>query len=48
MARTKNFRVGRGKAGPSIMDGPQAIARLIDRTPKESGSSKSPGIYSLS
>ncbi|XP_045208029.2 LOW QUALITY PROTEIN: ankyrin repeat and SAM domain-containing protein 3-like [Mercenaria mercenaria] len=33
--RNKNMRGGRGKAvggGPSIMDGPQAIARLINRT----------------
>ena len=36
--RAKNMRVGRGKGpggGPSIMDGPQAIARLIDRTGKD-------------
>ncbi|WAR06507.1 ANKS3-like protein [Mya arenaria] len=43
--RTKNLRLGRGKAvgsGPSIMDGPQAIARLIDRTGKDGGPPKAP------
>lgn len=42
-ARTKNLRVGRGKGGPSIMDGPQAIARLIDRTGKDAVPQKIPG-----
>lgn len=44
-ARTKNLRVGRGKGGPSIMDGPQAIARLIDRTGKDSPTPKLPGRF---
>ncbi|XP_052805036.1 ankyrin repeat and SAM domain-containing protein 3-like [Mya arenaria] len=45
--RTKNLRLGRGKAvgsGPSIMDGPQAIARLIDRTGKDGGPPKAPEV----
>ncbi|XP_052258661.1 ankyrin repeat and SAM domain-containing protein 3-like [Dreissena polymorpha] len=47
LSRTKNSRIGRGKGmggGPSIMDGPQAIARLIDRTGKDVGPLKPPDV----